>query len=70
MNRAINKKEHYVVIPLLPTEQIEPFSKWLHGQTVPVIAEEGEYANQCAWLWDYKKWYEAWSRGRVAIILD
>jgi hypothetical protein len=70
MNSAINKKEHYVVIPLLPIEQIEPFSKWLHGQTVPVIEEEGEYANKCAWLWDYKKWHEAWSTGQVAIILD
>lgn len=70
MNRAINKKEHYVVIPLLPTEQVEPFSKWLYGQTVPVIEEEREYANKCAWLWDYKKWYEAWSMGQVAIILD
>jgi hypothetical protein len=67
---AINEKEHYVVIPLLPIEQVEPFSKWLYGQTVPVIEAEGEYANQCAWLWDYKKWYEAWSMGRAAIILD
>ena len=70
MNTAINEKENYVVIPLLPIEQIEPFTEWIYSQTVPEVEQEGEFSNQCAWLWDYKRWYSAWSVGRVADILD
>ncbi len=70
MNRAINQEGKYVVILLLPIEQIEPFTKWIDTQTVPIIESEGENSKHCAWLWDYERWYRSWSVGRVAEIFD
>ena len=60
----------YVVIPELPKEQQKPLWKWLVGQTMPIVEEEGENARECCFKWDYDQWYEAWSRGRIAPVYD
>ena len=51
----------YVCIDGLPEEQQAAFRKWLGEQTVPVIEEEGEQRkDNCAWIWDYERWYKYW----------
>lgn len=50
------KNVNYIVIEELPEDQQEPFSKWLYGQTVPIIESEGDH--HCAYKWDYDLWLE------------
>lgn len=64
---------HYVVLDELPEDQRQPFGFWLYGQTMPVILEEDiKYRKpvSCAYYEDYSRWYEAWSKGKIAEILD
>lgn len=50
----------YVVIPLLPKEQIEEFEKYLDkfNPERPLVVEEGYYQWECASYKDYEEWYE------------
>ncbi|WP_041341332.1 hypothetical protein [Runella slithyformis] len=51
----------YVCIDDLPVEQQAAFRIWLGERTVPIIEEEGEQRkDNCAWIWDYERWYECW----------
>lgn len=65
---TFQKGVHYVVIPELPEEQQALFTKWLDGQTVPIVGEEGENKFKCAYKWDYDQWYASWSKGKTAIV--
>jgi hypothetical protein len=60
----------YVVIAKLPIEQQEPFKKWLIGQTCPAMDCEGENKFNCAYVWDYNDWLNAWKMGKIAPIND
>ena len=70
MSVAINEKEGYLIISLLPIEQQIPFKEWISTQTVPIISSEGVYQDSCACLHDYQRWLSAWEKGEAAIILD
>ncbi|MFA6402414.1 MAG: hypothetical protein WCX31_12450 [Salinivirgaceae bacterium] len=47
------KDVNYIVIPELPMEQQNPFLEWLYLKQCPIVAKEGENANNCAYKWDY-----------------
>ncbi len=66
----MQKGKEYIVIDELPEEQQAPLRKWLIGQTVPVILQEGENAHDCCYLWDYNKWLTYWKAGRSAPVTD
>lgn len=54
-----------VVISLLPDDQQEPLSKWLYGQTI-IMYEK----HDCAYYWDYERWYDHWIKGEEAEVYD
>ena len=61
----------YVVILDLPENEQVPFTKWLDGQTRPIVEQEGlERKSYCAYKWDYDRWKEAFDKGIVANIYD
>jgi len=68
--RKTLEQNAYVVITRLPPEQQEPFRKWLDGQTVPIVPEEGIHADDCAWSHDYRHWLSNWLDGRDAPVMD
>ncbi len=46
----------YPRIRNLPTEEQEPFSKWLTGQTCPWIEGESIEDQDAYYPWDYARW--------------
>jgi hypothetical protein len=60
----------YIVIPELPKKEQKPFSRWLTGQTQPLVVEEGENQYKCAYVWDYNQWKAAWVKGKTAPVYD
>ena len=71
-NAQLFDKGGYLLMTDLPTEQQHLFRQWiLNGnQTQPVVDEQGERAFDCAYIWDYERWYEYWSRGLTALVMD
>lgn len=65
-------KGGYLVIAELPADQQVPFRRWVieGGQTQPVLEQEGKLATDCAYVWDYERWYGFWSQGQIAPIED
>lgn len=60
----------YVVITELPKEQQVQLTKWLAGQTRPLIQdEEGRVLSVC-YRWDYEDWLEHYKKGEVAPVTD
>lgn len=45
---------NYFRISEIPEEQRAEFSKWLEGQTRPLI--EGLEPQDAVWPWDYNRW--------------
>ena len=66
----MKKNVDYIVIPELPIQQQAPLCKWLSGQTVPIVEEEGENKDKCCYIWDYKQWFEHWEKNRIAPVID
>jgi hypothetical protein len=47
-------------------KQKKELTKWLHGQTCPLIPG----VEAACYSWDYQKWYSAFIDGRVAEVTD
>lgn len=62
----------YLVMADLPADQQDAFRRWIieGEQTQPFMQQEGERAKDCAYVWDYERWYSYWSRGQPAPIVD
>lgn len=71
-NAQLYDKGGYLVMAELPAEQQAPFRQWIieGGQTQPVLEQEGAQAMDCAYMWDYERWYSYWSAGQAAPIWD
>lgn len=54
-----------IFVMQLPDDQRNPFMKWLYGQTCTTI-----FGQPFAYATDYDRWYNAWSKGRTAIVID
>lgn len=54
-----------IFVMQLPDDQFNPFMKWLYGQTTTTILGQ-----PFAYATDYDRWYDAWSKGRTAIVID
>lgn len=54
-----------VFIMQLPDDQRIPFTKWLYGQTTTTILGQ-----RFAYATDYDRWYDAWSKGQTATVID
>ena len=48
--------KNYLVINKLPEPQQREFRKWLVGQAMPIVEEEGVNKYDCAYLHDYFDW--------------
>ncbi len=61
MTAAIRQYEDipYVRLDSLPDDEREPFRRWIHRQTRPIIPNEFEGSEEpapCAYAWDYARW--------------
>lgn len=66
----MTKGEDYIVISELPEEQQEALKKWLIGQTMPVVEQEGENAHNCCYRRDYDHFLAYWQAGQIAPVND
>jgi len=64
------KNYDYIVISELPEEQQEPLKKWLYGQTLPIVYEEGKNSHNCCYKWDYLTWLKCWKKNKIAPVYD
>lgn len=46
----------YLRIGELPEDEQALFTKWLHGQTMPLPRVGGIYVEDAAFPWDYDRW--------------
>ncbi|RUT72942.1 hypothetical protein [Ancylomarina longa] len=52
----MKKEVDYILISELPSEDQEPFQKWLSVRARPVIEEEGTNSMDYCWRLDYERW--------------
>jgi hypothetical protein len=61
------KNKDYFIIGCLGKAQREPIRQWMtdNNKTSPAVPEEGENANDCITLVDYKDWIKTqqWPNG-------
>lgn len=64
------KNVDYIVVNELPEIQQELFNKWMVGQTRPLVESEGDNKFNCAFKWDYDRWFAYYRKNLVAPIND
>ena len=61
----VDKNLAGIFIQQLPEDQRPLFFDWMKGQTMTSIEDQPfAYAN------DYKRWYNAWVKNEIAIVID